>query len=98
MSDSREIMSRNLRKLIETKGIDQRILADYLGISEMAVSNWVNGVKYPRMGNVQKMADYFGVRKSDIIEDKENKPTFTSSQYTYLPTAISAGLPLDVEG
>lgn len=94
----REVISNNLKYLIDKKGIDQRILADYLGISEMSVSNWVNGTKYPRMSNVQKMADYFGVMKSDIIEDRNSKPMFTSSQYKHFPTDISAGLPIVAEG
>lgn len=98
MSNQREVFSRNLNKLIEKKGIDQRILADYLGVSEMAVSNWVNGIKYPRMGNIQKMADYFGVLKSDLIEDKGNKRVSTASQYNYFPATISAGLPSNVDG
>jgi len=96
VSNQREVFSKNLKSLIESRGIDQRILADYLGISEMSVSNWVNGLKYPRMGNIQKMADYFGVLKSDIIEDKNKEPLFTSRAYKYYPTAISAGLPIDV--
>lgn len=98
MSNQREVLSRNLRRLINSKGVDQKILADYLGISEMSVSNWVNGVKYPRMGNVQKMADYFGVMKSDLIEDRDDVVHLpTSSQYPIYPP-ISAGLPIEVDG
>lgn len=98
MSNQREVLSKNLRRLINSKGVDQKILADYLGISEMSVSNWVNGVKYPRMGNVQKMADYFGVMKSDLIEDRDDVVHLpTSSQYPIYPP-ISAGLPNEVDG
>lgn len=98
MSNQREVLSRNLRRLINSKGVDQKILADYLGLSEMSVSNWVNGVKYPRMGNVQKMADYFGVMKSDLIEDRDDVVHLpTSSQYPIYPP-ISAGLPIEVDG
>lgn len=95
--NQREILSKNLKRLIKSKGIDQRILADYLGISEMSVSYWVNGAKYPRMSNIQKMADYFGVKKSDLIEDKESDQLFTSTDYKYYPTSISAGLPIVAE-
>src|SRR5690625_5654082 len=98
MSNQREVLSRNLRRLINSKRVDQKILADYLGISEMYGSNWVNGVKYPRMGNVKKMADYFGVMKSDLIEDRDNVVHLpTSSQYPIYPP-ISAGLPIEVDG
>ncbi|HSH52943.1 MAG TPA: XRE family transcriptional regulator [Bacteroidales bacterium] len=98
MSTQREIFSKNLKKLIEKRGIDQRILADYLGTSEMSVSNWVNGNKYPRIGNIQKIADYFGVKKSDLIEDKSNEKVVTISKYNYYPVSISAGLPINVDG
>lgn len=97
MSNQREVFSKNLRSLIDSKGIDQKILADHLGISEMSVSNWVNGVKYPRMPNIQRLADYFGVLKSDIIEDKKGKPNFTISKYDFIPAKISAGQPLEVD-
>lgn len=98
MSNQREVFSNNLKSLIESKGIDQKMLADYMGISEMSISNWVNGVKYPRMGNVQKLADYFGVMKSDLIEDKEKgKSFYTSSRYPCYPS-VSAGVPLEIDG
>src|SRR5690625_6208062 len=91
MSTQSDIFSKKLKKLIEKRGIDQRILADYLGISVMSVSNWVNGNKYPRICNIQKMADYFGVKKSDLIEDKSDEKVVTISKYNYYPVSISAG-------
>src|SRR5699024_9364743 len=97
MSKEREVFSNNLRKYIDSRGIDQKILADFLDTSEMSVSNWVNGVKYPRMGNIQRIADYFGIKKSDLIEDKSSKPVFTSTEYNYFPVGIAAGLPENIE-
>src|SRR5699024_4470147 len=98
MSTQREIFSKNLKKLIEKRRIDQRILADYLGTSEMSVSNCVKAIKYPRIGNTQKMEDYFGVKKSDLIEDKSDEKVVTISKYNYYPVSISAGLPLNIDG
>src|SRR5699024_10028450 len=98
MSSEREVMSKNLRKYIDGRGLDQKILAEYLGVSEMSVSNWVSGSKYPRISNIQKMADYFGVKKTDLIEDKEgNKTVFTSSNYPIYPS-VSAGVPVGIDG
>ncbi len=99
MGTAREILSKNLQQLILSKGIDQKRLSEEIGVSEMSVSNWAKGVKYPRIDKIQAMADYFGVKKSDLIEDKTNSSrVITSTQYTYFPTAISAGQPLDIEG
>src|SRR5690625_5304816 len=96
MGSQREILGKNLKNLIESRGIDQKILAEHLGISEMSVSNWTSGTKYPRINNIQRMADYFGVKKSDLIEDKNNQPIITSSQYPKFPS-ISAGIPIEID-
>jgi hypothetical protein len=33
----------------------------------------VNGKKYPRMDKVEKLAAYFGILKSDLIEEKNEE-------------------------
>ena len=45
-------------------------VADALGISYFTVTSWANGTKYPRMDKVEKLATYFGILKSDLIEEK----------------------------
>ena len=32
--------------------------------------DWINAVTYPRIGKIEAMASYFGVLKSDLIEEK----------------------------
>ena len=43
-----------------------------MNITSSTVSDWVNGKKYPRMDKVQILADYLGILKSDLVEDKSN--------------------------
>ena len=71
---NKEIMSRNLKYYIEKCGKDRRELADIWGFPYSTVSEWVNGRKYPRIDKIEIMADYFGIKKSDLVENKE-KPT-----------------------
>src|SRR5690625_3238660 len=97
MSNQREIFARNLKRLLDSRGIDQKRLSEHLELSEMAVSHWVNGTKYPRMTNIQRIADYFGVKKSELIEGGGEKQAFTSGDYKYFPSYVSAGLPNDTE-
>lgn len=59
----------NIKKLRESKGLSQVELGKIAGVSDKAVSTWENNIKTPRMGVIQKLSDYFGVSKSDIIED-----------------------------
>lgn len=68
--DNKEIFSKNLRRLMEQKGVSRQDLSKILGVSYFTISDWVNGKKYPRMDKVEMLADYFGVLKSDLIEEK----------------------------
>lgn len=73
MKSQREILSENLEKLMHDKGIDQRILAEKIGVSDTTISNWVRGLKYPRIDKLQQIADFFNVKHADLVTD--NKPT-----------------------
>ena len=66
----RRIFARNLNRFLEINGKNQADIATLLNVSQAAVSNWCKGIKMPRMGKVQALADYFGVNKSDLLEDK----------------------------
>ena len=67
----------NIYNLRLKAGLSQKQLADILGVSNRTVSSWETNEKLPRMGVVQKMAAYFGVKKSDIIcaDEIEKPPT-----------------------
>lgn len=66
----RRIFARNLNRFLEINGKNQADIATLLNVSQAAVSNWCKGIKMPRMDKVQALADYFGVNKSDLLEDK----------------------------
>ena len=58
----------NIKNLRLQHGLSQMELGAVVGVSDKAVSTWEQNKVVPRMGAIQKMADYFGVQKSDIIE------------------------------
>ena len=64
-------ISENIKALRERFDLTQAQLGEIAGVSDKAVSTWENGANIPRMGAIQRMADYFQIPKSDIIEDKE---------------------------
>lgn len=72
---NKEIMSKNLKYYIEKSGKDRRELCQIWGFPYSTVTDWINGNKYPRIDRIEVMADYFGVQKSDLIEDKKEQPT-----------------------
>lgn len=71
MSDKDEkiVFANNLREILNEKGVSQQTLADNIGVSKSAVSFWLSGQKYPSPGKIQKIADYLGVRKSQLIDE-----------------------------
>lgn len=65
-----EVISYNLSRLLKQNNTTQRELANAVKVSESAVGKWVLGRNAPTVGSVQKIANYFGVRMSDILEIK----------------------------
>lgn len=67
---SKEVFAKNLVRYMEAKGITQRELADVVGVSAPTVNDWIKAKKYPRIDRIEIMAKYFGILKSDLIEDE----------------------------
>lgn len=62
------IIGDNIKRLRQIYDLSQKDLANIAGVTNKAVSAWETGVKEPRMGAIQKIADHFGFKKSNIIE------------------------------
>lgn len=59
----------NIAELRRRYGITQEELAKIAGVSRGAVSQWEGGFSEPRMGAIQRIADHYGLLKSNIIEE-----------------------------
>lgn len=46
-------------------------LANAVGVSHQVVNLWVNGKTIPRMDKIQRIADLFGVDKSELLDEKK---------------------------
>lgn len=64
----------NIKKLRVTHGLTQSELGKIAGVSDKAIWTWENGTAEPRMGAIQKIADHFNIKKSDLIEDHSSEP------------------------
>lgn len=95
--------SANLNHYLKNANMNTADLATALSIPFSTVADWVHGRKYPRMDKVQAIADYFGILKSDLTEDRNSLPPeaipINLSNYHRIPILgrISAGLPLYAE-
>lgn len=68
-------LSENIKILRESHGLTQMQLGQIAGVSDKAVSTWEKGEKKPRMGAVQRMADYFNISKSALLFGDEEPAT-----------------------
>lgn len=66
----KKILIKNLNFHLDKKGINQTDMARDLNIPETTVSNWMKGQTYPRPDKLQLIADYFGIRRSDLTEEQ----------------------------
>ena len=62
-------IASNIKRLRIDAGLSQAELGKIAGVTDKAVSTWEAGIKTPRMGAIEKMAAYFGVAKSAILDD-----------------------------
>lgn len=84
MSDieNRAIFSANLRYYMELNNKSRTDICNALGFKYTTITDWVNGNKYPRIDKIEMLAKYFGIEKSDLIE--EHIPPTEDDEYTAL--------------
>ena len=62
----RKIISNNINSLLDIKNKKQIDVHNATKIPKSTLTGYVKGTSIPVAGNVQKIADFFGVKKSDI--------------------------------
>lgn len=60
--------AQNLQRLMDENGVDRNKLCNDLGLKYSTVSEWLSAKKYPRIDKIEQLANYFRVKKSDLIE------------------------------
>ena len=70
MSDNiREIFVRNLRYLMDAKGVTQADICRFLDVSSATASDWCNGKKFPRADAIERLTDLLDVRISTLVTE-----------------------------
>ena len=78
---SKQIFAKNLKRLMDENGKSRMDVCDALGFSYYTFSDWVNGKKFPRIDKIEKLEDYFGCDKSELLEEKMTEEKEKSSEY-----------------
>ena len=72
---NKEVMARNLSYYVRRSGKTQKELAKIVGVAASTFNDWLKAKKYPRIDKIEILADYFGILKSDLIEEKPKERT-----------------------
>ena len=70
---NKEIFAKNLAYYLERSGKDQKVVAEVVGVAPSTFNEWMKAKKYPRIDKIEMLANYFGILKSDLIEEVEEK-------------------------
>jgi repressor LexA len=70
---NKEIFAKNLQRYMSEKNIDRRELSEKVNIPYSTLSDWINAKKYPRIDNIEILANYLKIDKSDLIEPPKIK-------------------------
>ena len=62
-----ETFRTNLKKYLKEKKKTQKDLAEYLEVSPAIVSYYIQGINTPRMDKIDKISEFFGIERSDLI-------------------------------
>lgn len=76
--EAKKIFAENLNRLMQINNKKQGDLSNDLQIKQTTLSDWINAKKFPRIDKIELLANYFHVKKSDLIE-KYNPAELTLS-------------------
>lgn len=91
--EQKKIFSKNLNRYIYQSGKQQKEIALDLGYSPTTFNTWCVGKIIPSAGKIQKIADYFNIGKSDLLDDKISTPI--KRYYVNVLGCVSAGIPIE---
>lgn len=84
-SKTQAVFSYNIKKARERKRLTQEDVAKKLGITAQTVSAWESQRKFPRIADIDALADLYGINVADFFVDKEGL-----NRKAYSPAATCA--------
>lgn len=94
--DQKMIFAQNLAFYVARSGKQQKEIAQILGFPLQTFNGWCKGVSIPSMDKVQKIADYFRIGKTDLL-DKTDYTQNRSTKGVKIPVLgrVAAGIPIN---
>lgn len=98
MSDlgNKEIFAKNLNYYMSINKKSRVDVCRDLDIPYSTFTDWCNGNIYPRIDKIEMLANYFDIKKSDLVESKSNEQgNGINSAIVFVYGTITAGIPME---
>ena len=86
-TNSKAVFAKNLRHYMELHHKTRTDLCAALDVKYTTLCDWVNGKTFPRIDKIEALSAYFGIEKSDLVEDHSKLPP-GAIPYTPRPTVL----------
>ena len=75
MSDlgNKAIMAKNILYYMDKYDKSRSDMCKALDVKYTTFTDWIKGNTYPRIDKIELMANYFGVSKADLVEDRADR-------------------------
>lgn len=92
---NKEIMAQNIQYYMDKYGKERQDMCEALGVKYTTFTDWVKGNSYPRIDKIELMANYFGISKSDLVEDHSKRSVKSSGIKINVLGRVAAGIPIE---
>lgn len=65
---NKQIMAEHIKEKLNQNDMTAKEFSEKLGFKYTTVLDWIHAKTYPRIDKIEKMANFFGVDKADLIE------------------------------
>jgi len=65
--------AKNLQYQMDLHGKSRKEVCAALDLNYNTYNDWMRGTKFPRIDKIEKLANYFGILKSELIEEQTDE-------------------------
>lgn len=71
---NKQVMADNIQYYLAKNAKSASDMIRDLEFKSTTVYDWINARTYPRIDKIEMMSNYFGIDKSDLVEERGNNP------------------------
>lgn len=83
IDSNREVIADNIKYYMELHNVSSTEVCKSLGFRQNTFSDWVNAKSYPRIDKIEKLAKYFNIPKSALVEKRTTTATSAISEHEW---------------